>query len=229
MSRRFGLALALPLFASATAFAQAPGETSPYEPTPPSSVTPVVVDPCAGGIPVMARRFAVGVNLGGMSVVADDDVNATETQFRIGELSLRYRMTRHLELELLLSGGRQALEDGTDGELAMGGGTLALRYRFRPHRPWNWYLMAGFGATVIERHNSTEEQRSTAQRGHFAFGVGIEHRWRVLGVHAEIRGVGMGPREDDGAMILPVRGNSDPRTARDLSGGQFNIGASLYF
>ena len=44
---------------------------------------------------------------------------ATAIPFHTSELSLRYRMTPHLELELLLSGGRQALEDGSDGELAM--------------------------------------------------------------------------------------------------------------
>lgn len=195
-------------------------------PTPPSS-TPVIVDnPCGGGVHVMQRRFAVGVNFGGMSVTADD--GASTTDFRTAELSIRYRATRHLELELLLSGGRQALEDGTDGELAMGGGTLAARYRFRPHRRWNWWLMAGLGGTVIERHQSTEQQRSGAQRGHFAYGIGLEHRWNRLGIHAELRGMAMGPREDE-VMTLPTRAVSDVRTGSDLTGGQFSLGASLYF
>jgi opacity protein-like surface antigen len=237
MSPRFGLVL-VPLFASATAFAQAPGEVGPEEPPAPPSSTPVVTEnPCGGGgHAIMRRRFAVGVNVGGMSLTVDDDLNQTETKFRTAELSIRYRASRRLELELLLSGGRQVLEDGTDGELAMGGGTLAARYRFRPERAWNWWLMAGIGGTVIERHSSTDDERSTAQRGHFAFGIGLEHRWRVFGIHAELRGVAMGPREDQ-VMTQPVgpgRDNptatlGDPRTGGDLSGGQFTLGASLYF
>jgi hypothetical protein len=166
-----------------------------------------------------------------MSLTVDDDIAQTETKFRTAELSIRYRATRHLELELLLSGGRQVLEDGTDGDLAMGGGTLAARYRFRPHRSWNWWLMAGLGGTVIERHDSSDDQRSTAQRGHLAFGIGIEKRWQRFAIHAEMRGVGMGPREDQ-VMTLPAevtRGTSDVRTGAELTGGQFALGASLYF
>lgn len=227
--------LALPLFASATALAQAPGETSPeVEPAPPSASPVISSDPCSGGVDVMRRRWAVGVNLGAMSLTVDDDVDQTETQFRTGELSIRYRATPHLELELLLSGGRQVLEDGEDGDLAMGGGTLAARYRFRIDRPWNWWLMGGIGGTVIERHDSTEEERSNAQRGHVAFGVGLERRFRRLAIHAELRGVAMGMRSDSMETAdVPTRPGSgtvgDPRTGRDLSGGQFNLGASLYF
>ncbi|MBA2538349.1 MAG: outer membrane beta-barrel protein [Deltaproteobacteria bacterium] len=197
-------------------------------PTPPSAVPVIVTDPCGGGVSVMAHRFAVGINLGAMSVTADDDVAQNETQFRTAELSIRYRATPHFELELLLSGGRQVLEDGEDGELAMGGGTLAARYRFRPHRAWNWWLMGGLGATVIERHDSSEEARDAANRGHVAFGIGLERRFRRLALHAELRGMAMGPRSDE--METDGRGSlGDPRTAANLSGGQFNFGASFYF
>jgi hypothetical protein len=176
----------------------------------------------------MSRRFAVGVNLGAMSVTVDDDVAQTETQFRTAELSIRYRATPSFEIELLLSGGRQVLDDGEDGELAMGGGTLAARYRFRPHRAWNWWLMGGLGATVIERANSSEEARDAANRGHVAFGIGLERRFRRLALHAELRGVAMGPRSDE--METDGRaGLGDTRTGGDLSAGQFNFGASFYF
>lgn len=222
--------LAVPLFASATALAQAPGETEPeVAPAPPSAAPVVTSDPYRGGVDVMRRRFALGVNLGGMSLTADDDVDQTETQFRTAELSIRYRATPHLELELLLSGGRQVLEDGEDGDLAMGGGTLAARYRFRIDRPWNWWLMGGIGGTVIERADSTEEQRDSAQRSHVAFGVGLERRFHRFALHAELRGVAMGPRSDDMETRPGSNTLGDTRTARDLSGGLFNLGASFYF
>jgi len=224
------LGLCVPLLSSATVLAQAPGETSP-EPTPaPPSASPVISsDPC-GCVDVMARRWAVGVNLGAMSLTVDEDASQTETQFRTGELSIRYRATPHLELELLLSGGRQVLDNGDDGELAMGGGTLAARYRFRIDRPWNWWLVGGIGATVIERHDSTPEERDQAGRGHAMFGVGLERRFRRFALHAELRGVAMGPRSDQmDAPPSPRAGAGDARTGQDLSGGQFNFGASFYF
>ena len=226
-ARLLGFAVAL---SSATAFAQAPGETEPESaPAPPSATPTITSDPCSGGIDVMRRRFAVGINVGGMSLTVEDDIAQNETQFRTAELSIRYRATPHFELELLLSGGRQVLDDGEDGELAMGGGTLAARYRFRVDRPWNWWLMGGIGGTVIERHASTEEERDNAQRGHVAFGVGLERRFRRLALHAELRGVAMGPRSDrmDAGTRLPNTG--DTRTGQNLSGGLFNIGASFYF
>ncbi len=221
--------LVVPLFASATALAQAPGETEPeVAPAPPSASPVISSDPC-GCVDVMRRRWAVGLNVGGMSLTVDDDEVQNETQFRTGELSIRYRATPHLELELLLSGGRQVLEDGEDGELAMGGGTLAARYRFRIDRPWNWWLMGGIGGTVIERHDSSAEERDNAQRGHIALGVGIERRFRRVAIHAELRGLAIGQRSDvmDGGPA--VRDQSDPRTGRELSAGQFNLGMSLYF
>lgn len=246
MSARW-LALALvPTFAT-VAHAQAPGDTTPEAaPVPPSAAPMVIENPCGGCVDPMRNRFALGLNVGGMSVTVDDDVAQTETKFRTAELSIRYRMTPHFELELLLSGGRQVLADNTDGDLAMGGGTLAARYRFRPDRAWNWWLMAGLGATVIEHQDSTKEARNNAQRGHAAFGVGLERRFRHLAIHAEMRGVGMGERNDamnGGPTVRPPQTDtggtpnpplvppnvSDTRTGAALSGGQFTVGASFYF
>jgi len=250
MTRWLGLAL-VPAFVT-VAHAQAPGETSPDPaPTPPSATPVVVENPCGGCIDPMASRFALGVNVGGMSVTVDDDVDQTETKFSTAELSIRYRATLHLDLELLLSGGRQVLDDGSDGDLAMGGGTLAARYRFRPTRAWNWWLMGGLGGTVIERHDSTKDERANAQRGHVAFGVGLERRFHHFALHAEFRVLGISPRNDnmsgntappdprppvtDGSMqpppSLPPNPTfaGDPRTGADLSAGQFTVGASFYF
>lgn len=225
---RSALGLLIPLFSASTALAQAPGEVAPDpEPVPPSASPTITSNPYSAGIDVMRRRWAVGLNLGGMSLTVDDDATGTETQFRTGELSIRYRATPHFELELLLSGGRQVLEDGEDGELAMGGGTLAARYRFRAEHRWNWWLMGGLGMTVIERASSTKEQRDSAGRAHVAFGIGLERRFNRFAIHAEMRGMAMGPREDE-MDVLPQR-TVDPRTAQNLSAGQFNLGASFYF
>jgi hypothetical protein len=245
MPARLGLFVVAPLFVTATAYAQAPGEVTPqpyYEPQP---TAPVVTDPCSGGRDVMAHRFAVGLNLGGMSIATEETEEGNETNFRTAELSIRYRATPRFEIELLLSGGRQVLEDDTDGDLAMGAGTLAARYRFRPHRAWNWWLMGGLGATTIERHDSTKDQRDDASRPHLAFGVGLERRFRRLALHAEIRMMAIGPRADseemdvavppatdDGSQpqpLPPIEPTNDVRRAEELSAGQFTVGASFYF
>ena len=224
---RSALGLLIPLFSASTALAQAPGEVAPDpEPVPPSATPTIIANPSTG-IDVMRRGWADGHNLGGMPLPPNDDTTGTETQFRTGELSIRYRATPHFELELLLSGGRQVLEDGEDGGLAMGGGTLAARYRFRAEHRWNWWLMGGLGMTVIERAHSTQEQRDSAGRAHVAFGVGLERRFNRFAIHAEMRGMAMGPREDE-MDVVPQR-TIDPRPAQNLSAGQFNLGASFYF
>lgn len=245
MSARLLVLALAPLFAAATAHAQAPGEVAP-EAMPPA---PVAADPCGGGcsqhVPVMANRWAVGLNLGGLSVAPKDaTTNDQNTDFHTSELAIRFRVTPHFELELLLNGGRQVLKDNTEGELAMGGGTLGARYRFRAERAWNWWLMGGLGATVIARQDSTKEERDAATRPHMAFGIGLERRFRRFALQAEMRGLAIGPRKDasdpniappmpvktppDGSMPLPPP-NPTASPQDELSGGTFTIGASFYF
>ncbi len=235
-----GLALAAPLLATATAHAQAPGQVDPTTaPAPVVDPTPVVVAPPAY-LDVLAHRFSVGLDLAAWSVADENDT--TEADFRGADLALRFRMTPRLEAELVLSGGRQVLDDGEDGELAMGGGTLGLRYRFLPGRPWDFWLGAGLGATVIERHDSTSDERDAANRPHAALSLGVERRWRRFAIHADVRMVALGARNDqldmaapppqvDGEPVpdLPPQPAPDLRTAESLSAGVFSLGASFYF
>ena len=236
-ARLLGLALA-PLFATATAYAQAPGEMTP-ESAPPGEVTPTYVAPRPT---LMSHRWAIGLNLGAFSVAPQDapDDSAT-TDFRTSELSVRFRLAPNWELELLLAGGRQVLEDDSDGDLAMGGGTLGVRYRFRPQQSWNWWVMGGLGGTVIANHESTREERDAAMRPHVALGIGLEKRFNRFALQAEFRGMGLGPTKaqqdmtdappkpaTDSGMPLPPDSTADA-TSNDLSGGTFTIGASFYF
>jgi hypothetical protein len=226
--------------AATSAHAQAPGEVYPEVAPAPA---PVVIDPCGGRPSVMAHRFAIGLNLGGFSVApetADSGDTTADTNFHTSELSLRYRATLHLELELALTGGRQVLDDDSDGDLAMGGGTLGARYRFRPEQAWNWWLMGGLGATVIERHDSTAEQRDAATRPHVALGIGLERRFRRFALQAEARMLAIGERKDamdapvvndtTGAGTMPLPPDAiNPVRNDKLSGGTFTFGASFYF
>jgi hypothetical protein len=210
------------------AFAQAPGSYYAQPPGETAPIAPVVVQP-ARQIEPMADRFAINVNVGGFSVAPEDAPEGSETNFSLAELQLRFRATRRLEILLAFAGGRQQLDNEEEGELAMDQVTLGLRFNFRPAHHWNWYLMAGFGSTLIAPHDTPEEFREDMRRGHAVFGIGLEHRWQHFALSAELRGVAVEEKEDM-YETLPVDGA--PATlmdGRELGGGQFTIGGSYYF
>ena len=204
-------------------YAQPPGETAPV-------AAPVVVVP-ARQVEPMADRFAVNLNLGAFSVAPEDAPEGSETNFSLAELQLRFRATRRLEILLAFAGGREQLENDEEGDLAMDQVTLGLRFNFRPAHHWNWYLMAGFGSTLIAPHDTPEEFRDDLRRNHAVFGIGVEHRWRHFSLSAELRGVAVEEREDM-YETLPVDSGYDSASlmdGRELGGGQFTIGGSYYF
>ncbi len=223
----------------------APAPPSSYAPAPPSSYAPAPAptDRCGfASSPVMARRWAIGLSVGRLGVAPEGAVEGSETRFRITELAVRYRATRRLELELAMSGGREMLEDDTEGHLATGSVTLALRYRLRPEQRWNWFVMGGFGGTVVAPHESTALEREGATRPLGMLGIGIERRFRRLALQAELRAVGLGPREDavedspvvggGGGPTMPVPrlpAGAATTYADELSGGALTLGASYYF
>jgi hypothetical protein len=237
-------------------YAPAPPPSSApyYAPAPPSSYAPAPApapapaSPCGyAASPVMARRWAIGLSLGRMGVTPEGAIEGSEgseTEFRITELAVRYRATRRIELEVALSGGREHLKDDTEGSLATGSVTLALRYRFRPEQRWNWFLMGGLGGSIVAPHNSTELEREDATRPLGMVGVGIERRFRRFALQAELRAVGLGPRADmmddgDGAPKPSPTPSPTPSRllpqgyattyAEELNGGVLTIGASYYF
>lgn len=232
------LAIAAVILASATAYAQAPGET-PIEPDAAPGVTP-----CASAVevPVMANRWAVGLSVGSLSV-APKDTPDNKTQFAIGELSIRFRATLHLELELAFAGGQQKLQDGSQGDLEVNSGLIGLRYRFMAERKWNWWLGAGLGGISMTPTGATDQQKQDAQRPMGSVAIGLERRWSQFALHAELRGFGVGQRQQDQPQTMPVAttgapngGTSMPQSyppppspSPDLSGGMLTVGASYYF
>lgn len=212
MNRLVLLGLA-PLCLAATAYAQAPGEYGPsyYAPTPP----PPPPRP-------HFSRFSVGLNFAATELSSDksdDTVGFSGVSF-----ALRYRATPHLELEGEFGGGRESSRNGVDedmdeSELAMGFGTLSARYRFNPWDKWNWWLLAGVGATTIAPHNASDEQISDAYRAHFAYGVGMEYRFTRFAIQAELRGYVLGQTDQE------MTNDVDP----ELTAGSFSLGGNFYF
>lgn len=235
------LALAIPLLVAATAHAQAPGQVM-TEPAPmaygpgagPSAVEPLVI--ASDAIPVMANRWAVGLSVGSLSI-APKDTPDNKTDFAIGELSLRYRATYHLELELALGGGQEKLQDGTQGDREVSTGQLGLRYRFAADRPWNWWLGAGIGSLSVTPVGATDQQKQDARLPMGSLSIGLERRWHQFALDAELRGFGAGPRDASSAppQAMPVAPGSTvmdpppPGPSQQVSGGTFTIGASYYF
>jgi hypothetical protein len=241
MLRHAALATLAPItlvtLATGSARAQAPG-ASYAQPPGEAPVAPIAPVAPVAAVDPMAHRFAIGVGLGGFAVAPEDAPEGSETEFKIAELALRFRATRRLELFVAFTGGRQVLEDDQEGPLATDMVTLGARVRFRPEQAWNWFVLAGFGSTLIADRDTPEELRGDLRRGHAMLGVGVERRWRHFAVQAELRGIGIAPHDDEAMATPPPRPTTMPipeneppidSGADKLSGGQLTIGASYYF
>ena len=242
--------VAASLFVTVTAYAQAPGEMEAGEGVGPGGVAPIVVASpcgCGGAIGnVMENRWAVGVSVGSVSL-AQRNTGNDQTQFDIGQLSIRYRATLHLEVELALGGGSEQLQDGSQGDHQVNMAAFNLRYRFRPQAKWNWWLMGGLGGLSVTEQGATDQDRQNAQRPFMDVGIGIERRFRRFALHAELSALSIGPMKNEPvpemagvAAASTTPGTNGPNNPApqptmsssptdNLAGGQFTIGASYYF
>ncbi|MBA3463897.1 MAG: hypothetical protein H0T46_28325 [Deltaproteobacteria bacterium] len=232
MSPRLVLALAVaPLFA-ATAHAQGPGGDyyggdyyAGPSATPPSAYVAPYVAP-----PPRPTRWSIAASIGSMTL-APDDSPENEVDFGIGQLAVRYRGWRHLELELAFAGGKQKLPedmargDGNrEGDLRMEHVTFAARYRFNPHQRWNWWLMAGLGATTVAHKDASQQQAEASQRGHGLMGIGLEHRWNKFALQLEGKAIFVGPTEEE-----QMNADANGTEPTGISGGSLTIGGAFYF
>lgn len=235
---------AMLLLGSTVAYAQAPGE---YNPTPAPTYAqppaPYEVPAPVREVNPLRKRFSVSLNVGGMGVSpAQNGYDSYDsTTFNVSELAFRYRLSNRIGVELSFNGGREMLANGLDGDLAMGGGTAALQYHFRPDHAFNWYLLGGLGATVIASRTASTYERDHATRGHGMLGAGTEVRlsphWALEG---ELRflSIGTAMSTDQSTPAYPtMQGTSTPtvpkagRLSPDEGYGatQFTVGASFYF
>lgn len=219
MSLRVVLLASASLLATGTAFAQAPGAYEPtsapaYAQPPPQQVVAPVAPPAP-----LERRWSLGVAIGQQDLTSDAYGSYRQT-FDIGQLAVRYRPWRNLELELSLGGGHEYLEGGEEGDYAVAFGTFAARYRFNPRDKWNWWLLAGVGQTTLAMRTATDEELENAARVHGQFGAGVERRWDRFALQFELRGIAAGPTKADRDLEGVGPG---------LSGGNFSLGANYYF
>jgi hypothetical protein len=242
---KLGLVLAS-LLVSTAAYAQAPGDYGDEGTGAPGMVAPVAA-PVVVVPPPPVRRWSIGLGFGSMGLHPHDAPDGTQdTQFGIGQLAVRYLAGRHLEIELTLGGGREKLEDGSQGDREVNEGVLAARYRFSPGQRWNWWLMFGMGSLGVTRHDATKDEKDAASQSTMQFGVGLERRWTRFALQLELRAVGV--KANDTAT-MPVKGTvtdaggtttmpippPEPDTTTSLgngngmAGGQMVLSGNYYF
>ena len=179
--------------------------------------------------PWEAQRFGVGLRLGGISLedrVDNGDGDGEKQEFSAGGLSLRYRASRRIELELAFDHGQQQMEDGTTTDLELATVTASMLIHMRPQSEWDWYLLGGVG--VNDRRYKGDPDEYADQRAQLALGAGVERRFEHLVLGLEVRALAIGPRDEDdrGDMIRPAVVQSEDE---GLSGGQISLSGGWYF
>jgi hypothetical protein len=229
-----------PLFVSSAALAQAPGDY--YDGSDEASGAPGMAVPVApvqpAPPPPNPRRWSIGLGIGGLNLAPHEgSYDGYATEYSIGQLAVRYRMTRHLELELAFAGGDETAEkeSGYVAENQVSQAVLALRYRFSPHRKWNWWLMAGMGSLAITRQDASDEEREYANQSTLQFGLGLERRFNRFALQLEWRVVGVKANDEMVYADAPTSMPYDPyyggstNTGRGQSGGQVVLSGNYYF
>lgn len=229
MSTRLVLALAsAPLFLAATAHAQAPGDDSGDYYAGPSAAPMVQPAPQVVVVaPPTVGRFSVALGVGSLSLAPQQSEGDQSTDFAIGEIAVRYRGWRHLELELSFAGGNQqrsAEQGGGEGDLKIAHVTLAARYRFGVENHFNWWLMAGVGGTTIAANTASSDEAEMQQRPHGMIGIGAEYRFTHFALQAEAKGIGVGPTEAEQQYA-----DDTGMDANGLGGGSFTVAGAYYF
>ncbi len=190
-------------------------------------VQPYAVAPQPAPAPQFNARWSIGFAIGGASFAPEGNPDAS-ADFDIGQLALRYRGWRHLELELSMGGGDQRVPEdmrgAVDTEYAMAQVTLAAKYRFNVQDHWNWWLMAGVGSTTIAPKNAPDEQVQASERPHGLLGIGLEYRWTKFALQAEAKAMKLGQTDEERALEDQT-GEKLP----DIGGGTFTVGGAFYF
>jgi hypothetical protein len=179
-------------------------------------------------------RWGIGLRLSSTSF-HHESTPEQPINFGGGGIEIGYRLGARWELALALGGGREKLEDGSEGTRELGQATISAIYHLRPFRAWDVYLAAGFGSTTITEQDATDEMREAAARGHVALGVGVERRLRrwPIGLSAELHAIGVAPREDAEDAPTTGRPGAMPEVVdledEGMSGGELTLAATYYF
>jgi len=171
----------------------------------------------------VADEWGLGLRATGEQVQSHDD-GSDAIGMAGGGLLVRWRLSERWGLELDL--------DGMSGKLAGGAferKTSALgltgSFHLTPGSRWDLYLLLGIGGVSdkvtfedVMGQSVEQEFKETEVR----LGVGLEYRWRHIGLGAEVAAVGLARNDGDAA----VAGDAVPKTS---GGGQWSLVFGYYF
>lgn len=221
MNRLVVLALGLTPVIASPAIAAADGTEAP------SVCASCVVMP---SVPAPAPRpvefqHRFGVAARGVSLSLDD--GTTKTDYSGGGIALSYRLNRRWEFAATLD-----MLDAPQGP-DLHSTTFEARFHINPLQRWDWYALAGIGALheVVEADGGNNDQEDPKPRGRFHAGVGLERRFPRWSLAAELRAVGVGPKEEAtmDTAVMKETPASPMATEDKLSGGELTVAASFYF
>jgi hypothetical protein len=202
-----GCAVAI-CISSASASAQTPPPPAPDpESTPPPAAAPAPTS-------VMSNRWAFDVGLGAQSLKAGDD----DIGFLTYELGVRFRIVRPLEVALTIAAGANHAD-------SYGGLWLDVRYNFLAERAWNIYAAIGFGLASAAEKNADDNDGHS--RGSFRLGAGVERRFDVFSLSAELRVLTMSSNPN--ADMLDIVTPETELAAESSAGLGLVIGSTYYF
>lgn len=231
MSSPLRVAIAVTLTAAGLTAAAATAAAQGGPPGTCACAAPIAPGVAAADLP----RWGVGLRMTSLTLAPEGTPDA-ETEYGGAGLQVRYRVAPRWQLELSFDHLREHRADGTDGDRQLKSGTLAALYHLQPHARWDWYVLAGVGATGDGRPDRSADQRHASQASHGHLGAGVERRFRRFGIAAELRAVGIAPPDaghGDKAAPTPT----DPSTTiptqeierQGQSGGQLSVAATYYF
>ncbi len=209
-----------------TPTAPAPTAMQPAAPAPiavqPTAPAPTAVQPTApapapigpqGPQGVMANRWAIDVGLGLQSLKTNDD----NIGFVTYEIGVRLRIIRSLELALTIAAGANHAD-------SFGGLWADVRYNFMAERRWN--VFAYFGLGVASASAKDADSNDSAGRGALRFGAGVERRFDVFSISAELRVLGLGANNQSS----PIDTSPESELAAESASGiGLVIGSTYYF
>jgi len=171
----------------------------------------------------MAKRWAIGLDVGPESYKPDTPVDADSQQTDFGQLELaaRFRIRAPIEIGLALHLG------GSKADLSMGGIYLDFRYRFMAEQKLNIYALAGLGVLAIARDAASDDAKRG--RGSLRLGAGLEYRWSWFALIAELRLIGVGENTQLGPSVTTPEPVDYELSRYKLSGGSLALGANVYF
>lgn len=195
------------------AHAQPGPDSAPVAPAAPP-VTAPVAPPSATPQGVMANRWAIDVGLGLQSL----NTTASAIGFISYDLSVRFRIIRPLEVALVFGAGA----NHADQYDAL---WVDARYNFMAERPWNIYVHLGLGGGAAAAKNPTEGDGSG--RATLRLGVGLERRFDVFSISAEVRALTFG--RNNSASQIGIETPESDLAANSATGIGFVVGSTYYF